>query len=53
VRGGRTRVSAELVTGEARVEEIARMVAGDRVTETARGHARELLGRPGSRTRPV
>ena len=53
VRGGRTRVSAELVTGDARVEEIARMVAGDRVTETARGHARELLGRPVSRTRPV
>jgi len=53
VRGGRTRVSAEPVTGESRVEEIARMVAGDRVTETARGHARELLGRPASRTRPV
>ena len=53
VRGGRTRVSAEPVAGEARVEEIARMVAGERVTETARGHARELLGRPGSRTRPV
>jgi DNA repair protein RecN (Recombination protein N) len=53
VRGGRTRVAAELVTGETRVEEIARMVAGDRVTETARGHARELLGRPASRTRPV
>jgi DNA repair protein RecN (Recombination protein N) len=53
VRGGRTRVSAERVTGEARIEEIARMVAGDRVTETARGHARELLGRPTSRTRPV
>jgi DNA repair protein RecN (Recombination protein N) len=53
VRGGRTRVGAEPVSGEARVEEIARMVAGDRVTETARGHARELLGRPASRTRPV
>jgi len=53
VRGGRTRVSAEVVTGAARVEEIARMVAGDRVTETARGHARELLGRTASRTRPV
>jgi len=53
VRGGRTRVSAEPVTGAARVEEIARMVAGDRVTETARGHARELLGRPAARTRPV
>src|SRR5215472_6569090 len=53
VRGGRTRVSAEVVTGPSRVEEIARMVAGDRVTETARGHARELLGRPAARTRPV
>ncbi len=53
VRGGRTRVSAETVTGDARVEEIARMVAGDRVTETARGHARELLGRPAPRKRPV
>ncbi|HKC99147.1 MAG TPA: DNA repair protein RecN [Methylomirabilota bacterium] len=53
MRGGRTRVSAAPVTGEARVEEIARMVAGDRVTETARGHARELLGRPAARTRPV
>src|SRR6266571_2328368 len=53
VRAGRTRVSAEVLTGEARVEEIARMVAGERVTDTARGHARELLGRPGPRTRPV
>jgi DNA repair protein RecN (Recombination protein N) len=53
VRGGRTRVSAEVLTGEARVEEIARMVAGERVTDTARGHARELLDRPGPRTRQV
>jgi len=53
VRAGRTRVGAEHLTGEARVEEIARMVAGERVTDTARGHARELLGRPAPRTRPV
>jgi DNA repair protein RecN (Recombination protein N) len=53
VRAGRTRVSAEGVTGEARVEEIARMVAGERVTDAARGHARELLERPARRTRPV
>ena len=53
VRAGRTRVSAEVLDGEARVEEVARMVAGERVTDTARGHARELLGRPGPRTRPV
>lgn len=53
VRAGRTRVSAEVLTGEARVEEIARMVAGERVTDAARGHARELLERPGPRTRQV
>ena len=53
VRAGRTRVSAEAVTGEARVEEIARMVASERVTEAAQSHARELLGRRASRTRPV
>jgi DNA repair protein RecN (Recombination protein N) len=53
VRAGRTRVSAEVLEGEARVEEVARMVAGERVTATARGHARELLGRSGPRTRPV
>ena len=53
VRAGRTRVSAEVLTGEARVEEIARMVAGERVTDAARGHARELLDRPGPRTRQV
>jgi DNA repair protein RecN (Recombination protein N) len=53
VRAGRTRVSAEVLEGEARVEEVARMVAGERVTDTARGHARELLGRSGPRTRPV
>ncbi len=43
LRAGRTRVTAEALTGEARVEEIARMLAGERVTDTARGHARELL----------
>jgi DNA repair protein RecN (Recombination protein N) len=53
VRAGRTRVSAEVLDGDARVEEVARMVAGERVTEAARGHARELLGRPRPRTRPV
>jgi DNA repair protein RecN (Recombination protein N) len=53
VRAGRTRVSAEVLTGDARVEEVARMVAGERITDTARGHARELLDRPGPRTRQV
>ena len=51
VRGGRTRVAADLLTGAARVEEIARMLGGERVTDTARGHARELLGTSGPRGR--
>ncbi len=49
VRTGRTRVSAELLAGDARVEEIARMLGGERVTEAARGHARELLQDPPAR----
>jgi DNA repair ATPase RecN len=32
------------VDGEARVAELARMLAGDRVTDTTRRQARELLG---------
>jgi len=47
VRGGRTRVAANLLRGAARVEEIARMLGGERVTDAARGHARELLGDAG------
>jgi DNA repair protein RecN (Recombination protein N) len=44
VRAGRARVSVEPLAGEARVREIARMLAGEAVTRTALGHARELLG---------
>jgi DNA repair protein RecN (Recombination protein N) len=51
VRAGRPRVAAEALAGDARVEEIARMLAGERVTDTARGHARELLGASGPRER--
>src|SRR5213083_2990306 len=51
VRAGRSRVALEGLAGDARVEEIARMLAGERVTDTARGHARELLGASGSRER--
>jgi DNA repair protein RecN (Recombination protein N) len=36
-------VSALRVEGEARVEEIARMAAGEKVGEATRRHARELL----------
>ncbi|OGL00675.1 MAG: DNA repair protein RecN [Candidatus Rokubacteria bacterium RIFCSPLOWO2_02_FULL_73_56] len=47
VRGGRTRVAAEPLAGAARVEEIARMLGGETVTDTARGHARALLDAAG------
>jgi DNA repair protein RecN (Recombination protein N) len=43
VSSGRTRAGVEELTGEERVEEIARMLAGATVTPTARAHARALL----------
>jgi len=43
-RDGVTSASVRLLTGEARVEEIARMLGGDPESETSREHARELLG---------
>jgi DNA repair protein RecN (Recombination protein N) len=43
VRGGRSRAGASVLTAQERVDEVARMLAGDTVTETARRHARELL----------
>jgi DNA repair protein RecN (Recombination protein N) len=44
VSGGRTLARVDAVDGEARVAELARMLAGDRVTDTTRRQARELLG---------
>lgn len=41
--GGRTATSVAELTGEARVEEVARMLAGREVTELSLSHARELL----------
>lgn len=43
VDGGRTLAHIEAVQGRERVEELARMLAGGRVTETTRRQARELL----------
>jgi DNA repair protein RecN (Recombination protein N) len=40
---GRTRTSVETVQGASRIEEVARMLGGETVTEAARRHARELL----------
>ena len=44
VRGGRSRTRAAALGAAERIDEVARMLAGDAVTETVRRHARELLG---------
>jgi DNA repair protein RecN (Recombination protein N) len=50
VAGGRTTARVAMLERAARVEELARMLAGERVTETTRRQARELLATPaGSR----
>lgn len=41
--GGRVKTSIERLDGEARIEEIARMLAGEHVSATALANARELL----------
>jgi DNA repair protein RecN (Recombination protein N) len=43
--GRHTRVSVIPLTGEARVEELARMLGGIEITRRARAHAVEMLGR--------
>lgn len=40
---GKTHTKIELLTAEQRVEEIARMLGGITITDTARGHAAEML----------
>ncbi len=40
---GRSVTRVDQLTGEARVEELARMMSGSRVTEAARQHVKELL----------
>lgn len=47
VEGGRTNTSVSTLKREERVEEIARMLAGDREGEASLSHARELLSRYG------
>jgi DNA repair protein RecN (Recombination protein N) len=41
--GGRTRTELEALGGDERVEELARMLGGARITERTREHAREML----------
>ena len=45
VRAGRSRTRVSALEGDARVDEIARMSGGGRLTAVARAHARELLAR--------
>ncbi len=42
---GRTRTTITPLDGEARVEEMARMLAGVEITKKAMDHAREMMGR--------
>ena len=51
--GGRTQTRLEPLDGDARIDELARMLAGASVTDTAREHAREMLAaaRPAPRRR--
>jgi DNA repair protein RecN (Recombination protein N) len=44
VAAGRTVARITVIEGGERVEELARMLAGERVTDTTRRQARELLG---------
>ena len=48
VTNGRTHARIEALEGRDRIEELARMLAGERVTDTTRRQARELLATPGS-----
>ena len=43
-----SRTSAKTIEGDTRIEEIARMLAGDEVSAASRIHAKELLSRYGS-----
>ena len=47
VRGGRTSTSITPLSGEARVDELARMLGGAGLPSVTREHARELLARGG------
>jgi DNA repair protein RecN (Recombination protein N) len=54
-KGGVARTALEILDGEARVEELARMLGGASVTDRAREHAQEMLesGRPRAARRGV
>jgi DNA repair protein RecN (Recombination protein N) len=45
VSAGRTRTSINLLNAEDRYQEIARMLGGEKITQTTLAHAREMLDR--------
>ncbi len=49
VANGRTRARVAVLEEQDRIEELARMLAGERVTDTTRRQARELLATPGAK----
>jgi DNA repair protein RecN (Recombination protein N) len=44
ISDGRTVTQVDSLDSEGRVEEVARMLGGERITEAARRHAREMIG---------
>lgn len=44
IRGERTFTAVEPLDGDERVSEVARLLAGEKVTDLSRSHARELIG---------
>ena len=51
VSDGRTRTSINLLNDDERFKEIARMLGGEKITQTTLAHAREMLGRHADRQR--
>jgi DNA repair protein RecN (Recombination protein N) len=45
VESGRTMTAVDELSPSERVEEVARMLGGEVITDTARSHAREMLNR--------
>jgi DNA repair protein RecN (Recombination protein N) len=43
ISGERTKTAVHIITGEARTEEVARMLSGAKLTETSRKHAEQML----------
>ena len=43
MRSGRTRTAVEALSAGERVEEVARMLAGKKITDLSRSHAEEMI----------